>query len=122
MDFTHNRLLDNHARDIFNILIRFLKHAKKIVTSDAMINDNILYLLSNRLRTTKSLYVKNTFKKYKDVNAIRLRDENVFLNKLIDHVKNKKYFFFGCDSKNIVTKYYYQCLANASDEEKDKFI
>ena len=65
--------------------------------------------------------LSNEFKKYNGVNAVRLRSEQDFLDKLVQHCADDKPFLFGCDSCNIVTKFYNHCLSINYDKA-DKFI
>jgi hypothetical protein len=48
-----------------------VKHAKKVILSDAMITD-AFELVKNR---APGLMIKNEFKKFQDTPAIRMRDE-----------------------------------------------
>ena len=101
--------------------MRFIKHSHKVIVSDAVINDNVFELLKSRLND-EVLYIENHFKKYQDVKACRVRDENEFLNLLMDHCRDNKYFLFGCDSCTTVTKYHDRCKSQADEADKDKFI
>ena len=121
LELTHNKTLDNNLKNIFTTLMRFIKHARKVIVSDALINDNVFEFLKNR-NLDNTLYIENTFQKYKHVKAHRIRDENVFLDLLVEHCKSGDYFMFGCDSNATITKYYNKCMSEATEEDKDKFI
>ena len=112
---THNDTINNNLREIFQILIRIIKNAHKIIVSDALINDNVFELL--KLRPNK-VYIENTFKKYEGINAIKINNEILFLNKLKMNCSNNEYFFFGCDSCRIVTDFYNECIKDATDKSK----
>ena len=135
---THNETLDGKLKSIYILLMRLIKYADKVVVSDALINDGVLELLRSR---DNKLMVNNKFVKYQDVEAIRLRNEHDFLNKMISNVKNGNYFFFGSDSKDIAVKFCNECkkhgtnedfilitadtpfrITNANEEFKNKFV
>ena len=118
--------------------MRIIKNAKKVIVSDALITDNVLNLLTDRANN-KKIYIDNIYKKFEGTPAILINDEEQFLDKLKDHCVNKDYFLFGCDSCNIITKFYNECvkissecilitaeskltITDASIQFKDKFI
>ena len=49
--------------------------------------------------------VSNSYQKFKNVPAQRIRDENTFLDMLSDHVADDDYFWFLADSCNTVTQF-----------------
>jgi len=49
VELTHNTTLDNNIKQIFTCLMKCIKHAHKVIVSDALINDNVFELLKNRL-------------------------------------------------------------------------
>ena len=53
--------------------------------------------------------LKNEFKKFEGVPAVRMRNENDFLEALKDHCHKNQPFLFGCDSCSVVTKFYHAC-------------
>ena len=40
----------------------------------------------------------------------------IFFKSVIEHVKNNDFFLFGCDSKDIITKYYNECYKISPNE------
>ena len=46
-----------------------------------------------------------------------MKNENEFLDKFKNHIKNGNYFLFGCDSKDIIDKYYNACKETDTDNE-----
>lgn len=118
---THNDTINMNLKCVFRVLKRMINNAKKVIVSDALINDNVFELLSSRT-APKKLFINNTFKKYYGINAIRIKDENLFLEKIMEHCKNGEYFFFGCDSCSVITDFYNKCYENASEEDKKKFV
>ena len=97
---------------VYCILINFVKHSKKVIVSDALINDNVINFLRSRKENNKTLFVENAFQKYKDKIAYRVRDEALFINTIYDSINDEKYFLFGSDSCDTATKLYYKCLEN----------
>jgi hypothetical protein len=79
-------------------------------------NDNVFELL--KTRSNNKIYIENLFKKYNGINAIKINNENTFLNKLKYNCSNNKYFFFGSDSCRIVTDFYNECIKTATDKSK----
>jgi nucleoside-triphosphatase THEP1 len=124
LELTHNQTLDKQIVEVFNLVMRFVKHAGKVIVSDALITDSTFELLKHRNRDG-FLFLENTYQKYKDVPAIRLRDENTFKDKLIDHCKRGDFFLFGCDSKKTVSTFYHDCkkaCAEVGIMNENKFL
>jgi hypothetical protein len=122
LEFTHNDTLDSILKDVFVLLSRLVKHAKKVIVSDALINDNTFEFLKNR-RPETTIMLSNSFQKFQNVPAVRLRDENVFLQKLVEHCNSDKPFLFGSDSCEVVTRFYHRSLDQVTEPTlKDKFV
>ena len=123
LEFSHNDTLDNNIQAINISLMRIMKYAKKVIVSDALINDNVItFLKQRRKQDLTTLYINNTFKKYEGVKAYRIRDEDKLLNQLLSNIEKQDYFLFGCDSNDTITKLYNHCLNKATAEARDKFI
>lgn len=135
---TDNNTLNNKLKPIYITLMKIINNCKKIILTEAIINDNVFNIVNKRPNETK-IFIKNTYVKYKGIQAIQHNDENIFLDLIISHVKNNQYFLFGCDSCDIITKYYTECLKtstdcilitadagfkleNINDQFKDKFV
>ena len=118
---THNKTLDSCLNIIYACLIKLIKNAKKIIFSDATINQNTLNLLSSRTTNNKTILIKNVHKKYEGINAIKYNDANQFLQSLKNKIKNKEYFLFGCDICSKITSFYSD-LINEFPEQKLDFI
>ena len=55
--------------------------------------------------------------------AVRLRSEEAFLNKLVEHCNSGSPFLFGADSCNVATAFSHHCLEHASDPAlRSKFL
>ena len=48
LELTHNDTLDNVLKHVYHTLIRFIKHADKVIVSDALITDAVFELLKHR--------------------------------------------------------------------------
>jgi hypothetical protein len=118
---THNDALDKVLNKVYTTLITLIKNCKKIICSDATIDDNTLNLLSSRKHNRKLLLIENSNKKFKGVKATRHNDESKFINELRDHIKNKNYFLFGADLCTTIT-YIHNLLLNEFPEQKEDFI
>jgi hypothetical protein len=135
---THNNTLDKNLKGVYIVLMKIINNCKKIIVSDATINNNVFTLLNKRI--DNKIYIINEYKKYSNIAVYKMNDENEFLKEIKRHVKNNDFFLFGCDSKEIITKYYNETknnddekfklitsdrkskIINASEEWKDKFI
>jgi hypothetical protein len=118
---THNDTLNNKLKKVYCLLIRVIKNCHKIIVSDALINDAVFELLKHRSDKSK-IYIENEYKKYLNIAAIKINDEELFLSKLIDHCKNYYYFWFGCDSASTVTKLFHTCRNLADETDRDKYV
>ena len=104
LELTHNDTLNSKLKEVFHLLSRIIRHAKKVIVSDALITDNVIEFLKHR-NMDNAVIIENSFNKYLDVPAVRLRDENTFLEKLIQHCRDNDSFLFGCDSKKTVSSF-----------------
>lgn len=112
LSLTHNELLNKNIKYIYNLLTSIIKNAHKVIVADAIILDNTLDFLKSRINEdNKTLFIYNKYKKFTGVEAIHIKDENIFLNKLINQCKAGEPFLFGCDSSTIATKFYNKCKA-----------
>ena len=121
LEFTHNDTLKTHMKDVYHILMRLLKYCNKVIVSDALIHDNVVNFLKCRKQNNKTLYINNTYQKYKDKKAYRVRDETQFLEKIYSEIEKSNYFLFGSDSCDTITKLYHKCL-HKYPEIKDKSL
>ena len=120
-DVTHNETLRGKLKVCYQVLMRIIKNCHKLIVSDAKITDNTFNFL--RTRPKNIFYLENKFKKYQNVPAVRVRDEELYLDKLIDHVKTNQYFLCASDSCSQVTKFYLECKKHYLMEDvEDKFI
>jgi hypothetical protein len=111
---THNNTLDKNLKLIYTTLMKIINNCKKLILTEALINDNVFNITEKRPNETK-IFIKNTFQKYKGVKTIQYNDENKFLELIISKIKNGQYFLFGCDSCNIITTYYSECIKYSSN-------
>jgi len=116
---TQNATLE--LRPVYDKLKLLIKSCKKIILSDAIINQNTMNLLMSRTENRKIIHIKNKFKKYHGVPAMRYKDENEFLKKLDDCIKNDKYFLFGCDSCRKLTTIFND-LIQKNELKKSSFV
>ena len=120
-DLTHNETLKGRLKQCYQILMRIIKNCHKLILSDARVNDNAFNLCKTR-PIKDTLYIRNNYKKYSEIPAIRCRDENVFLEKLLTNIKAKHYFLSASDSCTTITEYYHKCKASAPVSEAENFI
>ena len=117
---THNDRLDKYLNSIYSYLIKLIKNCKKVIISDATINQNTLNLLFTR-KPDKRLLIINTIKKFDKIKCIKHQDENAFIEDLRTHIKAKKYFLIGSDGNKLITKLYTN-LIEEFQQQKDDFI
>lgn len=119
-DITHNETLRGKLKLCYQILMRIVKNCHKLILSDAKINDNVFNFIRTReIKKPQTIYIENLFKKYLDVPAIKIRDEQLQLDMMIEHVKADDFFLCASDSCKTITKLYMECLKYNS---ADKFI
>jgi len=118
---THNDSLDSVLNLVYNMLIKLIKGCKKIIFTDATIDQNTLNLLSTRKTNNKTILITNKVQKYKDVKAIKYNDENTFIDELRNRIKNKDYFLFGCDGCEKISEIYTNLL-NEFPDQKESFL
>ena len=84
-------------------------------------NDNNLQetTQNNNLQT---IFIENLHKKYAGINAFRVREDQMYMDIMIDHVKNSNYFLCASDSCNQITMLYHKCKLEANMADKDNFI
>ena len=125
LELTHNDTLNGNIKHIYTLLKRLIRHAKKVIVSDAVILENVFDLLNIRINETeanKTLFITNTYKKYEGVKAVHVKDEGDFLNKIKNECIAGNPFLFGCDSATIATRFYNACMAEAPEKYKDRFL
>lgn len=123
-NLTHNKNLDSNIRLINNLLMKLVKNCYKLIISDALINENVKNFLNISKSSRKTIFIKNTYKKFKDVMAVRYHNENDFLNQVKKDIEDDKYFLFGSDSCSKITQYFDEVSKKEQDkiDEKDDEI
>ena len=121
-NIVNNSTLNKNLKNIFAILTKLIMNAKKVIVSDANINNAVFELLDRR-KNSEKIYIKNKYLKYNGLKATRMYDKNDFLEKMIKRCKNKDYFFFGSDSATIVRQYFYKCKDEVDEDiHKDMIL
>ena len=115
---THNDTLKGKIKNVHRILINLIKHCKICIVSDALINDNVFDFLKIR-DINKTVFIENEYIKYKNIIAYDIKDENIFYEYLRTNIINKKYFWFGCDSSNIITGLKNKLAEEFKDQKND---
>ena len=119
-DITHNETLRGKLKLCYQILMRIVRNCHKLILSDAKINDNVFNFIRTREQVKeKTSYIENLYQKYANIPAIRVRDEQLQLQMMIEHVKTDNYFLCASDSCKTITKLYMECLKYNT---ADKFI
>ena len=120
-DLTHNETLKGRLKSCYQILMRIIKNCHKLILTDARINDNAFNLSKTRL-IEQTLYIRNNYKKYQNVPAIKLRDENMLLEQMLTNINETRYFLAASDSCTTITQYYHKCKKEAPSDAQDNFI
>lgn len=116
----YNDKLNKNLSQTNLLLMKIIKNCYKLVISDAIITPNVLNLIAKRKGINK-IYIKNEFKKYEGIEAIKCNDENNFFNLINTNISNDNYFLFGADSKTTITKYYNEYV-KMYPQSKEKFL
>ena len=116
-----NETLNNNLKKINSLLMKLVKNAYKVIVSDALINDATFELLKHR-PNNKKIFIQNDYVKFSNVPAIRIKDEELFLNMVKAKIIKGEPFLFPCDSCKTITKLYLECLKMSPDEFKVKFM
>ena len=106
---TDNDTMNKTLKQINIILMKIIKNAKKIIVSDAIINDGVFEFLKYRDDKTKLFFI-NDYVKYSDIPAVRVKDETKFLEMVKTKIMKNEPFLFPSDSCSTITKFYYDCL------------
>jgi hypothetical protein len=122
LTFTHNDLLDAKLRNIYSKLRGLLRHCKKLIVTDDIINLNVYKFIEHRAQESKVLHIHNKFSKFKNVPFYRIRNEDLFINKIFNCIKNNRPYFFGSDCCSVVTDIFNQIHKMASPEMREKLI
>ena len=123
-DVSHNETLRGKLKLCYQILMRIVKNCHKLILSDAKISDNVInFIRTRQINKSQTLYIENSYKKYQDVSAKRIRDEQLYLDMLIEHVQTNNYFLCSSDSCTTVSQFYTECRKYYTDMDIDeKFI
>jgi len=119
-NYLYNGTLNKSLQKTNKILMNIIKNCKKLIVSDAHINNLTMNFLNKR-KIINGLYIKNPFKKYEGIEAMKYNNEQSFINEINRKIKNDEYFLFGCDSKTIIETLYNNCV-DIFKNKKDKFI
>jgi hypothetical protein len=124
LNFTHNNLLNNNIKSIYNLLTSLIKNAKKVIVADAIIMDNVTEFLKLRTnqKKTKTLYISNNYLKFKDVPTVQVKNEDKMLEMIVKQCQEKKPFLCGSDSCEKVTQWFNYCVSLAPEDEKHKYL
>lgn len=94
--------LKNKKLQITRFLFKLLSNCKQLILSDAELKNNINYILDKREGSI--YYLNNKYKTFKNIKANIYNDENKFIEKLIDNIENKLYFFSSFDSRKTMDR------------------
>ena len=121
LKFTHNSKIIQ-IKKIYNLLLRIIHNAHKLILTDNNICDNVFKFIEARKDDNIKFYI-NEYQTYKDIKAYRVANENTFLKLLKSKVKKNEPFLFGSDCCTQLTNFYNECIADYTKEEiNDKFI
>ena len=70
--------------------------------------------------TNKTILINNSNKKFICIDTFKNYDETEFINEIRNHIKNKKFYLFGCDF-TVITKIYASLLGEFVNQ-KDDFV
>lgn len=120
VEVTHNSTIRELKR-IYVLLKYLIQNCKKLYVCQNEITDSAMLLISSRLEN-KTLCIKNNFKTNANKEAIKFKNENLLVDKMLKDIQHQKYFLFCSDSKKIVDKLFLFFTKNINDEEKKKYV
>jgi hypothetical protein len=121
--FTHNETLEKKFYNTIFVLYELIKRAKKIIICDAKINDAVFILLRQReLNKNNCLFLRNNYKKFEGIEAIKVNNEKIFEDKISEHCQNNKPFIFACDKNDTTTKWHNKALKLDIETNANKYI
>jgi len=116
---THNDSMDPILNLTYNYLITIIKNCKKLILTDATINQNTINLIASRTTNNKITLINNIYKKFDNIPAIHYKNKFEFIDELRSCIKNKKYFLFGCDIRIEVSSIYSNLVAEFPEQKND---
>lgn len=119
-NYIFNNTLNKSLQKTNKILMNIIKNCKKLIVSDAHINNLTMEFLNKR-NTINGLYIINKYKKYEGIDAIKFNNEQKFIDEINRKIKNNEYFLFGCDSRSIIERLYNNCV-DIFKSKKEDFI
>ena len=121
LKFTNNTKI-LQMKKIYNLLLRILHCAHKVILTDNNICDNVFLFLEARKDDNIKFYI-NEYQTYNNIDAYRVANENTFIKLLKTKIKKNEPFLFGSDCQGQLTKIYNDCISDFNKEEtEDKFI
>jgi hypothetical protein len=99
------------------VLMNLIMKCKRLILTDAVINSAVMDFVEERKGEKK--IIENLYKKYENIEAIKINDEKVFLETLKGQISENKPFFVAFDSCKKGTDFYNECIKN---NDKDKFV
>lgn len=121
LQLSHNKTLNGILKNTFELLIKLIKNCKKIIVADAKIPKSIFELLKTRPDATK-IFINNKFKKYAGLKAIKINDETIFLNNILNDCNNNNYFLAAYDTIKTAEDHYNMAISQVPTSEHYKYI
>lgn len=94
---THSENLHIKIGLIYTLLLKMIRECKKFIISDNQLNNASYEFLGYKISNNK-LIIKNNYLRFKNTEAIRIRNEYIFIDKLKYHIRKKTPFIMACDS------------------------
>lgn len=121
-NYTQNNILDANLKRIYNLLNRIIKHAYKVIVSDARINDAVFEFLHFR-NNRRTIYIDNEYKNFNNIVAKRIKEEASLFNILQLKISQKSYFIFASDSLKYVENLFKNLTKGlTNDQIKNEFV
>jgi hypothetical protein len=117
LSLTHNDTLNDKLKFVYIVLMRIVNNCKKLILSDATINDGVFYLLEKRNIKHEPLMVINNFVKFENIKINIMNDELKFIKKIIKDVKTNNPFLYAADSKNIIKQHFNKAAEYSKDKD-----
>ena len=104
IQFTHNETIKDLKR-VYNLLLRIIKNAHKLIVCDNIICNTVFELLEVRGDDEQKFYI-NEYSKFEGVQARRCKNEDNFLEIIKNRIETQQYFLFGSDCCRVIENYF----------------
>jgi len=111
-----NSTIDSQKKNIIQRFYKLIKECKKVIFTDGDYDDLTFQFISSIKMPFN--YIENTKKSYEGIDVVYLDDDDIMYSKMIELIKENKYFTICCNRKadvNTIKTYLLQYGVNPED-------